>query len=285
MPQLSTICNSCGDTFEQHPRQKPSQKTTTGQRRCPRRPSLTFVTKTTERAYDLPDDNFVQPMRRNAGDVYFKTVRLDGSAFKDAAISYRVGSKVKPARLVRNYLNPSGLKKMCGPGYVHASLTPGAALVAGKWPARLFLVEGVPTAGLKAKSRWKAGFDELKVLKELPAWRIFGKNGVAVVQFMEHMRTLRSGPRDVDYAGRTTYSKDLKLKIKKMIRENGYSEAMRQAQRYAPTATWSALAALMMYPLLEEDDFVSLYAHANIVKPLSALNLVKDEHPEMRKSD
>jgi hypothetical protein len=107
--------------------------------------------------------------------IYYKTVQMDGTDFWTGTVDYASlsGTGRSLPRL------PGG--QCCGPGVYHASTVAAETLVGSHWPCRLFEVEGEAVS----KSGYKRGFRTLTVGQELPAWRVFGPNGEAVVALIE----------------------------------------------------------------------------------------------------
>ena len=108
--------------------------------------------------------------------TWYKVTRLDGSSFHDPTVTYEVGKRVRP----KPY---SGDRKLCGEGTLHASRSAPEAMRYGKWPCRLFEVEGTPFV----KDTDKAGFRQLRVVCELDAWLVFGPNGRHVEAVLERI--------------------------------------------------------------------------------------------------
>src|SRR5579885_2058055 len=101
--------------------------------------------------------------------IFYKATRPDGTDFYSGTVLYEVGKRVHP----RNRVSREKAQ-LCGPGMLHAATVPTETLVGGTWPCRLFAVEGKPVAGLDETHPHKAGFRELYVVEELPAWQVFG---------------------------------------------------------------------------------------------------------------
>ncbi len=109
--------------------------------------------------------------------MWYKVTRLDGSSFRDPTVTYEVGKRVRP----KPY---SGKRELCGEGTLHASRSAPEAMRYGKWPCRLFEVEGTPFV----TDTDKAGFGQLRVVRELDAWRVFGPNGRHVVAVLDRFK-------------------------------------------------------------------------------------------------
>ena len=113
--------------------------------------------------------------------TFYKATRPDGTDFYSGTVRYEVGKRVRPRDRV-----PRERARLCGPGMLHSATVPTETLVGGSsWPCRLFVVEGNPVAGLDERHPHKAGFRELRVVEELPAWQVFGPQGEDVVALIE----------------------------------------------------------------------------------------------------
>ncbi|KKL46703.1 hypothetical protein LCGC14_2342960, partial [marine sediment metagenome] len=108
--------------------------------------------------------------------TWYKVTRMNGSSFHDPTVTYEAGRRVRPKP-------HSGDRKLCGEGTLHASPSPPEAMRYGKWPCRLFEVEGTPFI----QDTDKAGFRQLRVKQELDAWRVFGPNGRHVEAVLERI--------------------------------------------------------------------------------------------------
>jgi len=115
--------------------------------------------------------------------VFFKATRPDGTDFRTGRVEYVVGKRVRP-------LPHDGERVICRPGLLHAADVPTETLVGGRWPCRLFKVTGKPVAGLNDEHPHKAGFRELRVVREIDAHLALGPNGVEVARFIESCRTV-----------------------------------------------------------------------------------------------
>ena len=111
--------------------------------------------------------------------TYYKATRPDGKSFHDGTTAWATGETVKIEMENRR-------ADLCGVGILHASDAPGETLIGGRWPCRLFEVEGEPVA----QEDHKFGFHELTVIRELPAWQALGPNGEAVTALIERSTTI-----------------------------------------------------------------------------------------------
>ena len=109
--------------------------------------------------------------------TYYKATRTDGTDFYSGTILYEVGKTVRP----KKHPNPS----ICGPGVLHAADVPAMTLIGGRWPCRLFEVTGKPFVGFDDEHPHKAGFKQLKVVREIDAHLALGPNGVEVARLIE----------------------------------------------------------------------------------------------------
>ena len=134
------------------------------------------------------------------GLTYYKATRPDGFSFADPTFGpWEVGKTLRrPKDTGSGTSNPARIKingvttnpPLCGPGWLHASNEPGEVLVGGKWPCRLFRVEGKAHIGFDSRHPHKGGFLQLKVVEELPAHLALGPNGEEVAALIERARKL-----------------------------------------------------------------------------------------------
>lgn len=97
---------------------------------------------------------------------WFHLARPDGFDFYTGkTINYReaVGSTVRPPQTIEQ---PS----LCGPGVLHASLTPAQCFIGASIPCSVFVVEGTPIIPFDGE---KAGFAELYIVQELKPQDVF----------------------------------------------------------------------------------------------------------------
>ncbi|MGP8182114.1 MAG: hypothetical protein ACLP1E_15280 [Acidimicrobiales bacterium] len=112
--------------------------------------------------------------------TFYKATRLDGTSFYDGTTEWRVGRIVQhPA--------PDLSLGLCSAGVLHISDAPGETPNGG-WPCRLFEVE--PRGDMIGPEGHKYGCTKVKVVRELPAWQVFGPNGEAVATLIKRCRTL-----------------------------------------------------------------------------------------------
>lgn len=149
--------------------------------------------------------------------IYYKATRPDGTDFHSGTILYEPGKTVRPPKVDK--------PMVCGPGYLHAADVPAETLVGGSWPCRLFEVTGKPRAGFDADHPHKGGFKQLKVIREIEAWRALGPNGREVAALIER-------------AGRLTPDEAERLRAAWHAAWNAAWDAARDAARWA--ARWAA---------------------------------------------
>ena len=153
--------------------------------------------------------------------IYYKATRPDGKSFHDGKTAWAVGETVKIKRKDRK-------ADLCGVGILHASDAPGETLIGGRWPCRLFEVEGKPVA----QEDHKFGFHELTVIRELPAWQALGPNGEAVAALIERARTIT--PEQAERLRAARYA------ARDAARYAAWSAAWNAARYAATDATWDA---------------------------------------------
>ncbi len=112
--------------------------------------------------------------------TFYKATRLNGTSFWDGTTEWRVGRIVQhPA--------PDLSLGLCSAGVLHISDAPGET-PNGSWPCRLFEVE--PRGDMIGPEGHRYGCTKVKVVRELPAWQVFGPNGEAVATLIKRCRTL-----------------------------------------------------------------------------------------------
>ena len=113
--------------------------------------------------------------------TYYKAVRPDLSSFHDPSYVYRIGGTHRPRQ------PRSERMELCAELLLHASPTPPQATRSNAhWPWRILEVTGRPVV----EDDTKAGFRQLRVLREVPVEASFGPNGaavLAVIRRAEHM--------------------------------------------------------------------------------------------------
>ena len=162
--------------------------------------------------------------------TFYKATRPDGTDFYSGMVLYEVGRTVRPNDGV-----PRSKAKLCHGGLLHAATVPTETLIIGSWPCRLFVVDGKPVAGLDDEEPYKAGFRQLRVVEELPAWRVFGPQGREVVALIERAALLT---------------------VDELKRLGAAWDAARTA---ACDAAWNAAAVLVARDLISDRHFQMLY--------------------------
>src|SRR5574343_402440 len=153
--------------------------------------------------------------------TYFKVTRPDATSFYDKTTKWEVGATVSVPEDQRRSV-------LCWASLLHAADVPAETLVGGKWPCRLFKVEGTPVAGPTEDHPHKLGFHRLTVEEELPAWQALGPNGQEVAAL-------------IDRAGRLTADEARELYAARYAARYAAWDAARYAARDAARdAAWDA---------------------------------------------
>lgn len=168
--------------------------------------------------------------------TYYKATRPDGTSFHDAKTAWTVGEITS--------IQENRSSHLCGKGILRAFDAPGATLVGGSWPCRLFEVEGEPVA----QDGHKFGFHELTVVRELAAWQALGPNGEAVAALIEQAGTIT-----VEQAERLRAAWDA------AAWSAAWDVALGAALRAAWGAAWDAAAAVIVRDLISDEQFQILY--------------------------
>jgi len=159
--------------------------------------------------------------------VYYKATRPDGTDFYSGTVLY------EPARRVRPRAPEQGERlRLCGPGVLHAATVPTETLIGGSWPCRLFTVTGRPVFTDPGHPH-KVGFQELKVLEELEAWRVFGPQGQQVVSLIDRAATLTGND----------------IRALAAARDAAWDAARDAAWDAAGAAAWDAAGAVVTWDL------------------------------------
>ena len=199
--------------------------------------------------------------------IYYKATRPDGSDFYSGTIFCEPGKTVRPHK--------SEERKICGPGVLHASDVPTETLIGGLWPCKLFEVTGKPHVGFGDTHPHKGGFLQLKVVKELPAWQVFGPQGKEVAALIERAgqpgfwtneRLVASWDAawyaawDAAWSAARDAARDAAGYAARSAARDAAGYAARSAARYAArSAARSAAAALVVKDLISEEHFNRLY--------------------------
>ena len=113
--------------------------------------------------------------------TFYKVTRPDGGSFHDPTVVYEVGKRVRPKP-------HTGKRRLCGQGVLHASPTAAQAMRYGQWPCKVFEVEGKPFL----EEDDKAGFKQLRVVREVEPWQAFGPNGREVQAVLDRIAVCTS---------------------------------------------------------------------------------------------
>jgi hypothetical protein len=204
----------------------------------------------------------------------YKASRPNGTDFYTGKIDYAAALKSKKSL---KHPRPGSVGSPDAAGYISvATLTTDCTSF--QWPARLFEVEIVgeswtPSSSMPNK---RAGH-ELKVVRELPAWQLFGPRGESIVAIIDagassyQERVRRSRLRPVNWSsaynnlwsvvndGRA-YRASLRAALGALcVRLGGFSDGR--------TAYGAALAVLLR-DLLDPTDFTTLVApYADVLTP------------------
>ena len=202
--------------------------------------------------------------------VFYKATNVNSLSFhpepSGSYVVYTVG-KTASIPIARRVPEP----RLCSSSVLHASDTPSATLIGGKWPCRLFEVSGVPIVG---PDEHKYGFIELRVEREIEAWRALGPNGQEVAAFIEAVKTIDAeqmrgvAVRDARDAARNA-------------RNAAWHAALHAAWNTAKNTAWDAAwvaardatLALCVRDLISEEQFDLLYAHWEPLIPVASLRV------------
>lgn len=158
---------------------------------------------------------------RRSAETYYKAVRPDGTDFYSGQVVWdQIGEIVE-------HPNPGSLGGDGAEGYLSVSVSP-ADCTGMRWPCRLLLVESVegtpvwePTPNLPSKRASHAW----RVVRELPAYEVFGPNGAQVVAFRELLPTLTNAQWDA---------------VRESTRDDAWAAAWATARNDAKIAAWTA---------------------------------------------
>lgn len=113
----------------------------------------------------------------------FKATRPDGTDFYTGKIDYAAAAKWKKKTL--KHPNPGGVGSSDAGGYISVA-TIETDCTSFRWPARLFEVEAVSESWTPSTSMPnKRAAHEITVVRELPAWRLFGPRGESIVAIID----------------------------------------------------------------------------------------------------
>ncbi len=131
-------------------------------------------------------------------NTYFKAVRPDGLDFHSRTIDYGKAAKSRSKKIK----HPSPVAGSDSAARYFSVATVPTDCTGFTWPARLFEVEPVgdvwtPHAESMPNKRAAAA---LKILRELPAWQLFGPNGEAIVAIIDRFAAMTSTERSALYS-------------------------------------------------------------------------------------
>jgi hypothetical protein len=120
---------------------------------------------------------------------YYKATRPDGTDFRTGRIDYAAAlASGEPV----THPDPHGRDAS---GYLSVATVP-TDCTGMTWPCRLFAVEADDAREVGSDLPNKRAVTSLRVVEELPAWQVFGPNGMAVVAVIERARTLTADELD-----------------------------------------------------------------------------------------
>jgi hypothetical protein len=193
-------------------------------------------------------DRYDETKGREVSTIYYKATREDALSFyappNGERPKYVVGQRVSVSFEHRN-ANP----QLCTASVIHASDTPSETLIGGSWPCRLFEVTGTPVAGPDGH---KCGFVELRVEREIEAWRALGPNGQEIAAYIDALK-------GSDVVARAA------------VRDAARAAAWDVARVAAWDAVRDAALALCARDLITDDQFAVLYAPWEPIIPAASL--------------
>lgn len=124
---------------------------------------------------------------------YFKAVRPDGTDFYSGRVDYLTGKTIEHPYVAAGTVNPKSPISPASGAYSYLSVaiapTECTSLV---WPARLLLVTPVGPSSKDTDIVTKVRARRLRVVTELPAWKIFGPNGEQMLRFFAQLEGMRA---------------------------------------------------------------------------------------------
>lgn len=205
--------------------------------------------------------------------IYYKATRPDGTDFYTGMTSYAVGTVLEHWSPRRKRNEPST--------YLSVATVP-TDCTGFRWSCRLFAVEGVGRAMTVDNLPNKRCFSAVRVVEELPAWQVWGPQGVEVADLIDRARQLTvdevnrlaaryaapdAAPVAARYAARVA-AWDAAWVAARVATWDAAWYATRVAARYAAPdatwyatwdATWDATWALVTRDLISADQFGLLY--------------------------
>lgn len=159
---------------------------------------------------------------------YYKVTKLNGESFHTPNVVYQLGKRVRPG--------PFESRELCGPGLLHASPSAPEAAQFGKWPYKLWRVEGKPFV----ENTDKAGFKQLTVTGEADVAECFGPNGAKVLGLIRQTERLTSDQAERLYAARSAPLSAPLYAARHAARSAARYAAFYAAQYAARSAAWYA---------------------------------------------
>ena len=134
--------------------------------------------------------------------VFYKAVRPNGKDFHTGTVDYGKAAKSKSKTIT----HPAARSGSTSADKYFSVATVATDCTGFSWPARLFEVEAIgepwtPHAGNMPNKRAVSG---MKILRELPAWQVFGPEGELIVAIITRFNALTDAER---VALRTEYMK------------------------------------------------------------------------------
>ena len=188
---------------------------------------------------------------------FFKAARPDGTDFHTGTIDYAAALGGDPNTL------PTVEDPQCCTGNVlHASTVAAETLGGGKWPCRLFLVEGEPVA----VQSHKRGFFSLRVVDEINPHLALGPNGAQVARMIKQARHLTTDQAVAIHAAwsaqeaawRAAWSaREAAREAAWVAREAAWTAAIHAAWA-AWAAAWDAARAAVVRDLISDEHYQAL---------------------------
>ena len=206
--------------------------------------------------------------------TYFKATRPNGTDFRTGTVDYAAALESGEPLTIPEAKRTTTL---CSSGILYAADIPVMTMYGGRWPCRLFRVEGKPVAS----DGHKHGFYSLTVIEALPAHQVFGPNGEAVAALIE-----RAGVLTAAEFKRLRADRDA---VEAVVRDASWADAWTAtgegAARYfawsaAGDAASKALAAARYFPWSAAGDaacFGAIYAARDATLALVVRDLIPTE--------
>lgn len=192
--------------------------------------------------------------------IFYKATRPNGRDFYTGTVDY--AGHLESGEWLP--VIPSEFPRECCSNTVyHASTSKADTLINGKWPCRLFEVEGQPVA----EEENKRGFATLRVVREIEAWEALGPNGESVSALIERAKTLTSldgaalnAAWGVGRAAAWNAAWDVAWDVARTAaRGAAWDAAWTAAWGVSGGAVWRAAGALVVRDLITPEHFNALY--------------------------